>query len=87
MACNCKKAIDLNENYGEKVEYTPLSKVGFYLKKTLIVSFVLAGIVVLTPLALVYVMISVLFGKDRMVVLPKALAKYTVRKDGQKLQS
>lgn len=86
MGCNCKRAVELNENYGEKVEYGVSSKALHYIKKAFTIAFVFAATILMTPVAIIYVMIQVLFRKDNMVILPDALAKYTVRKDGQGLQ-
>jgi len=76
MACNCKRKIDLEKKYGVRQTETILGKVRRFMLKILIFIFLMAMILVATPIMIVVVIYRIAFKGDTAIVLPKFLGKY-----------
>ena len=76
MACNCKRKGEIEDKYGVKEEETILHKGFRYLMKLIMTVIVIGLAVVVTPLMIFYVIFTILFKKDKVMILPKWLGKY-----------
>ncbi len=76
MSCNCKKTVELEEKYGDRVDESLLGKVLRFLW-ALMMFFVVVGLaVVIVPIMIVVIIYKIFFGDDTNIILPKFLGKY-----------
>ena len=76
MACNCKKKMVLEDNYGTKEEENVLSKVNRYFWKCIIFLTFMALSVAVIPIMVFVAIYQIVFAKEPKIVLPKFLGKY-----------
>ena len=76
MACNCKRANKLQDDYGVKEDETLSGKAYRYLWKVIIALLMLAFSIVIVPIVIVMAMYNIVFGNGKPIVLPKFLGKY-----------
>ena len=76
MSCNCKKANEIVEAYGEEPEKTLFEKMIGFVLKVILFLMVLILTVVIAPIIIVVAIYKICFSKDNKVVLPKVLSKH-----------
>lgn len=76
MACNCKKKMVLEENYGTKEEENVLSKINKYFWKCVIFLVFIALSIIVIPTMIFVAIYQIVFAKEPKIVLPKFLGKY-----------
>lgn len=72
MGCNCKRGVELEEKYGENVEETPIEKGLRLLYKVAVFALVLVLGIVVSPIAIIYVLYRMVFG-DGGVKIPRKI--------------
>lgn len=76
MACNCKKKMVLEDNYGTKEEENILSKINRYFWKCVIFFVFIALSIIVIPTMIFVAIYQIVFAKEPKIVLPKFLGKY-----------
>ena len=76
MACNCKKKMVLENEYGVKEEENIVSKVNRYFWKCIIFLVFVALAIIVIPVLIFMAIYQIVFKKDSKIVLPKFLGKY-----------
>lgn len=76
MACNCKRANEISEKYGEQLEDNIFTKiVRFFWKIIFFIIGVSLGLI-LSPIIVVIAIYKMFFSSNNTIVLPKFLSKY-----------
>ena len=76
MSCNCKRAREIEEEYGEEQKENFFWRTYRFLWRIIFsLIFVILGIII-TPIIILMVLYNIVFGRENILVLPKQLRKY-----------
>jgi hypothetical protein len=76
MACNCKRATEIEDKLGTREGESFFGKVFRWLMKTIIFVISVLMAIVVTPILICVVIYKLFFSKNRTIVLPKQLQKF-----------
>jgi len=76
MACNCKKAIQIEDRYGTKIEESLLQKTRRTFGKILVLLIGFGLSIVVVPVITVVLIYNQIFREGKGITIPKMLSKY-----------
>lgn len=78
MGCGCKKKLEIENKYGEKIKETGLGKITRFALKVLLYTITVLLAIVVIPIVLMVVIFNIFFRNNAGIVMPKFLSKYLV---------
>ena len=70
MGCNCKRKIELEDKYGEKVEEGLLERLTRGIVRALLALTTVVFAIVITPFAIIYLLLKLFFSRDKGIMFP-----------------
>ena len=76
MSCNCKRAREIEEKYGEEQEESLFWKGYRFLWKIIFNLILIVLAIIVTPIIIFMVLYNIVVGRENILMLPKQLRKY-----------
>ena len=76
MSCNCKRAREIEEKYGEEQEESLFWKGYRFLWKIIFNLIFIVLAIIITPIIILMVLYNIVFGRENVLILPKQMRKY-----------
>ena len=76
MSCNCKRAREIEEKYGEEQEESLFWKGYRFLWKIIFNLIFIVLAIIITPIIILMVLYNIVVGRENILMLPKQLRKY-----------
>ena len=75
MGCNCKRRMDIEDKYGEKIEENLLEKGLRLILKVMVFALAIALSIVITPFLLIYIAYKMIFKHSTTLAMPKQIVR------------
>ena len=76
MSCNCKRAREIEEKYGEEQEENLFWKGYRFLWRIIFALILIVLAIIVTPIIIFMVLYNIVVGRENILMLPKQLRKY-----------
>lgn len=76
MSCNCKRKIDIEEQFGEPMDENLFEKLSRFMKRITVFIIFLGLALILIPTIVIIAMYKLVFSKNPTISMPKFLGKY-----------